>query len=149
MTDVGFYQLATKPLDAVLPKLLEKAVAAGHRVVVRSADAAQLARLNAALWSFDAASFLPHAVEGPNAAVQPILLTAADDDANRADLAAVIDGRLPGDLSAYKRVLYLFDGGDEDALALARRHWKALKAMDGVAPVYWQEGERGGWQKAG
>ena len=44
-TDVGFYQLAaTKPLDAVLPKLLEKAVAAGHRVVVRSGDAAQLAQ---------------------------------------------------------------------------------------------------------
>ena len=148
-TDVGFYQLATKPLDAVLPRLLEKAVAAGHRVVVRSGEAAVLARLDGALWGYDAASFLPHAVDGPHAAMQPILLTTSDDDANGADLAAVIDGRLPGDLTPYKRVLYLFDGGDEDALALARRHWKALRGRDGITPVYWQESERGGWQKAG
>lgn len=148
-TDVGFYQLASKPLDAVLPKLLEKAVAAGHRVVVRSDDAPLLARLDAALWSYDAASFLPHAVDGDDAALQPVLLTAGEDTPNAADLAAVIDGRLPGDLAPYKRVLYLFDGGDEDALALARRHWKALKSRDDVAPVYWQENERGGWAKAG
>ena len=149
MTDVGFYQLAAKPLATVLPKLLEKAVAAGHRVVVRSADAAQLAGLDAALWSYKAASFLPHAVDGDAAAVQPILLTGGDDAPNGADLAAVVDGRLPGDLTAYRRVLYLFDGGDEDALALARRHWKALKGRDGVTPVYWQEGATGRWEKAG
>lgn len=149
MTDVGFYQLASKPLAAVLPKLLEKAVAAGHRVVVRSGDAAQLADLDAALWSYEAASFLPHAVDGETAAAQPILLTAAETAANGADLAAVVDGRLPGDLATYKRVLYLFDGGDEEALALARRHWKALKTMESITPVYWQEGPGGRWQKAG
>ncbi len=149
MTDVGFYQLAAKPLDAVLPKLLEKAVAAGHRVVVRSSDAAQLARLDAALWAYEPAAFLPHAVDGPDAARQPVLLTAGEEAANAADLVAVIDGRMPGDVAAYARVLYLFDGGDDAALALARRHWKALKGMDGITPVYWQENERGGWQKAG
>ena len=58
-------------------------------------------------------------------------------------------GGCPGDLTPYKRVLYLFDGGDEEALALARRHWKALKGRDDITPVYWQESERGGWQKAG
>ncbi len=146
MTDIGFYQLASKPLDKVLPKLLEKAVAAGHRVVIRSDDAAQLAALDAALWSYEPASFLPHAIDGEG---QPILLTAREDAANGATLAAVIDGRLPGDLTPYSRVLYLFDGGDADALALARRHWKALKGRDDVTPVYWQEGARGRWEQAG
>ena len=149
MTEVGFYQLASKPLDAVLPRLLDKAVAAGFRAVVRSPDADLLARLDAALWSYDAASFLPHAIDGPDAARQPVLLTAGDDALNAATLAAVIDGRLPGDLSAYARVLYLFDGGDADALALARRHWKALKDRDDVTPVYWREGDGGAWEKAG
>jgi len=146
VTDIGFYQIASKPLANVLPKLLEKAVAAGHRVVVRSDDAAQLADLDAALWSYEPASFLPHAIDGE---AQPVLLTAREDAANGADLAAVIDGRLPGDLSPYKRILYLFDGGDEAALALARRHWKALKGRDDVTPVYWQEGARGRWEQAG
>ena len=149
MTEVGFYQLASKPIEQVLPRLLEKAVAAGHRAVVRSSDATALARLDAALWSYDPLSFLPHAIDGDTAAGQPILLTAGEDNANGADLAAVIDGRLPGDLEPFKRVLYLFDGSDEEALGLARRHWKALKSREDVAPVYWKEGAGGRWEKAG
>ena len=149
MTDIGFYQLASKPLDAVLPRLLEKAVAVGYRAVVRSDDAALLARLDVALWSYEPASFLPHAVDGEFAADQPVLLTTGQGTPNRADLCAVVDGALPGDFESYKRILYLFDGGDDDALALARRHWKALKGRDEVSAVYWREGEGGGWEKAG
>ncbi|MBV8972646.1 MAG: DNA polymerase III subunit chi [Sphingomonadaceae bacterium] len=149
MTDVNFYQLASRPLGAVLPRLLEKAVAAGFRSVVRSADADLLARLDAALWTYDPASFLPHAVDGPFAAEQPVLLTTAETDANAADLIAVVDGVLPGDLAPYRRALYLFDGGDEAALARARGHWRALKDRDGVTPVYWREGGGGRWEKVG
>ena len=149
MTDVNFYQLASRPLDAVLPRLLEKAVAAGFRTVIRSADAGVLARLDAALWTYDAASFLPHAVDGPHAAVQPVLLTAAPDDANAADLIVVVDGVLPGDLAAYRRALYLFDGGDAAALDRARSHWRALRDRDDVTPVYWREGDGGRWEQAG
>ncbi len=148
MTDVNFYQLAAKPLDAVLPRLLEKAVAAGYRAVVRSADAAVLARLDAALWTYDPASFLPHAIDGDHAAAQPILLTRGEGAANAADLLVVVDSVVPGDLASYRRALYLFDGGDAAALGLARRHWKAISALDGVTPVYWRENERGGWDKA-
>ncbi len=147
MTDVNFYQLATRPLDAVLPRLLEKALAAGFRTVVRSTDAALLARLDAALWTYDPASFLPHAVDGPFAAAQPILLTGESVDANAADLIAVVDGVVPGDLGPYRRVLYLFDGADAAALDRARGHWRALKDRDGVTPVYWREGD-GGWEKS-
>ena len=149
MTGVNFYQLAAKPLDAVLPRLLEKAIAAGFRAVVRAADPALLARLDAALWAYDPASFLPHAVDGEHAAAQPILLTTSDSAANAADLLVVVDGVVPGDLAAYRRVLYLFDGSDAEALGLARRHWKALKGINGVEPVYWRENERGAWEQAG
>ena len=148
MTDIGFYQLAVKPLATVLSKLLEKAVAAGHRVVVRSGDPAQLAALDAALWTYEPAAFLPHAVDGDAAADQPVLLTGGEAAPNGADVAAVIDGRLP-DPAAFKRILYLFDGGDTDASDLARRHWKTLKGRNDVTPVFWQENERGAWVKAG
>ena len=149
MTDVNFYQLASRPLEAVLPRLLEKAVAAGFRTVIRTADTDLLARLDAALWTYEPASFLPHAIDGPFAADQPILLTGAEDDANAADLIAVVDGVLPGDLTPYRRALYLFDGGDDAALARARGHWRALKDREGVTPVYWREGDGGRWEKAG
>ncbi len=148
MIDVNFYQLASRPLDAVLPRLLDKAVAAGFRTIVRSTDTILLARLDAALWTYDAASFLPHAVDGPFAAVQPVLLTATPDDANAADLIAIVDGAVPGDLSPYRRALYIFDGGDHAALDRARGHWRALKARDDVTPIYWREGDDGRWEKA-
>ena len=148
MTDVNFYQLAGRPLDAVLPRLLDKAVAAGFRSVVRSADAALLARLDAALWTFDAASFLPHAVDGPFAAEQPILLTTATGDANAADLIVVVDGDLPADLTPYRRALYLFDGSDSAALDRARSDWRAVKSRPDVTPVYWRESDGGRWEKA-
>lgn len=147
-TEIGFYQMMRRPLDAVLPKLLEKALAAGFRVRLKSDDQALLARLDALLWSYDAASFLPHSFDGDHAAAQPLLLTSNAGNTNAADLLTVVDGALPDDLTAFARVLYLFDGNDPPSLALARRHWKAVRAQTELAPVFWKDGERG-WEKAG
>ena len=148
MTDVNFYQLGAKPLDAVLPKLLEKAVAAGFRAIVRTGNRNLLIHLDAVLWAYEATSFLPHALDGDTAALQPVLLTTGSDTPNNADIVVVIDGVLPDDLGKFKRTLYLFDGGDEAALALARGHWKELRSRDDVTPVYWRATTGGGWEKA-
>ena len=148
MTEVAFYQLARRSLDTVLPRLLDKAVAGGHRVVLRSDDPALLKRLDLLLWSYDPASFLPHAVDGADAALQPILLTAAPGAANGATLMAVVDGQLPENIGAYERVIYLFDGNDGVALSEARDHWRRLKAASHAA-TYWRETDAGGWEKAG
>ena len=148
MTDVNFYQLGTKPLDAVLPKLLEKAVAAGFRAVVPTSNRNLLIHLDAVLWAYEAASFLPHALDGDAAALQPVLLTTGNDIPNNADLIVVIDGVLPKDLGKFKRALYLFDGGDDAALTQARGHWKELRSRDDVTPVYWRATAGGGWEKA-
>ena len=41
MTSYGFYQLMTRQLDAVVPRLLEKVLAAGHRVLLVGDDRAE------------------------------------------------------------------------------------------------------------
>ena len=148
LTEIGFYQLGTRPLDAVLPRLIEKALAAGHRVLVRHDDPALLARLDAALWTYEPASFLPHARDGERAAAQPVLLSAGEP-VNRADLLAIPGGPLPHPLGGFVRVLYLFDGSDDAALALARDEWRRVRGMPDASPVYWREGEGGRWEKAG
>jgi DNA polymerase-3 subunit chi len=147
-TEIGFYQMMRRPLDVVLPKLLEKALAAGFRVRLKSDDPALLALLDALLWSYDAASFLPHSLDGDHAASQPLLLTGNVENTNAADLLTVVDGALPVELTAFARVLYLFDGNDLTALTLARGHWKAVREQPTLAPVFWKDGERG-WEKAG
>ncbi len=148
MTEISFYQL-TRPLDAVLPHLLEKAVASGSRVVLRADDDALLKRLDTLLWTYDPASFLPHAVDGALADKQPVLLTRdRSPAANGATIAAVVDGVFDT-FAGLSRVLYLFDSGDDAALTAARAHWREFRDREGVTASYWREDDTGRWSKAG
>jgi len=71
----GFYQLARRPVEAVVPTLVTRALAAGHRLLIRSDDKSLLARLDETLWTHSRTSFLPHArEEDPRHAAQPVLL---------------------------------------------------------------------------
>ena len=60
MAEIGFYHLLTTPLERALPRLLERARAQGYRIVVRAASPERVEHLNALLWTYDEASFLPH-----------------------------------------------------------------------------------------
>jgi DNA polymerase-3 subunit chi len=151
VTAINFYQLATRRAEAVLPQLVGKALAAGHRIVVRSDDTALLERLDTALWTTPADSFVPHGRDsdiGPDrAASQPVLLTAAPLPAvNGADCLAQVGGDLPDSYDGLSRVLYLFDG---DTLETARGRWRLIANTEGLKPVYWREGEDGRFEQAG
>ena len=149
MTEVAFYHLTKRPLDAVLPRLLEKATAKGHRIIIRSADSARLKQLDQQLWTYDEGSFLPHALDTADCKEQqPILLTSSQEVPNGADVLVLIDGTLPDDLDRFSRVLYLFEEADSSALAAARSNWTGLKQRQGLTRSYWQQDDRGGWKKA-
>lgn len=147
MTEIGFYHLTRSPLTMALPRLLERVLAAGKRAVVRAGSPERVDFLNTALWTYDPASFLPHgtAREG-EAAEQPIWLTAGDDNPNRAEVLILTDGADAGDLASYERCLEMFDGNDAMAVEAARGRWRAYKEA-GHALTYWQQTERGGWEK--
>jgi DNA polymerase III subunit chi len=55
---------------------------------------------------------------------------------------------LPEDCAAYQRLIILFDGLDEEALAQARVQWKEVKNQ-GFEAFYWQQNEEGRWEKKG
>lgn len=148
MPDIAFYHLTRSPLEAVLPRLLEKAYAGGYRIVVRSSDAAQLKKLDQLLWTYDTGSFLPHALDASgNSELQPILLTPSQNVPNGATVLVLIDGQVPDDVARFERVLYLFDAGDEAAMATARRNWVQLKDREDIGRSYWQQDEGGGWKR--
>lgn len=148
MAEVYFYHLEGRPLDAVLPVLLAKSVERGWRAVVQAGSAERVEALDTLLWTFADESFLAHgtAADG-HAELQPVFLTTEESNPNGAAARFLVDrAPPPADLSAYQRVVLIFDGADPDALADARVHWKALKAA-GHAVTYWQQNERGGWDK--
>lgn len=145
--EVWFYHLERTSLEQALPELLDKTLAKGWRASVRARSPERLEHLDGWLWSYRDDSFLPHGVEGEaNMACQPILLTTQIDNANQAQVLFLIDGVEPAALDGYSRCLVLFDGKDEEQLALARQQWEALKD-EGAALSYWQQRAQGGWEK--
>ncbi len=147
MTDIGFYHLQRSPLERALPKLLEKVLAAGKRAVLKAGSEDRVEALNALLWTYDKAGFLPHGSrKDGHAEAQPVWLTELDENPNAAQVLILTDGAGSDDIAGYERCLDMFDGNDPEAVQAARGRWKACKEA-GHAVTYWQQTERGGWEK--
>jgi DNA polymerase-3 subunit chi len=147
MADVLFYHLETKPLEAVLPQLLEKTLERGWRAVVEVGSTERADALDAHLWTYRDDAFLPHGRAGDEAADarQPVLLTTDAANPNAATVRFFVDRAVPGETGGYERIVYLFSGHDPDAVAEARIAWKALQV--GNAVTYWQQEPSGRWVK--
>ena len=147
--EVFFYHLERRPLEAVLPQLLERTLERGWRAVLQAASGERLDALDTHLWTYSEDSFLPHGTtRDGHAAHQPVYLTTGDDNPNAASVRFLVDGAVPAELSGYARIVYLFDGRDPDAVQQARSEWKRVKAA-GCEVTYWQQGESGRWEKRG
>ena len=119
-----------------------------HIYVGLIAQSARIEALDAHLWTFRDDGFLPHGTwRELDAAAQPVLLTVNDGNPNAASVRFLIDGApVPADAQAYQRIVLLFNGEDEDAVAAARAHWSEAKAK-GFEATYWQPDEQGRWAK--
>ena len=148
MTEMLFYHLQRQPLERVLPPLIEKSIERGWRVIVQTATDERVDALDAHLWTYRDDGFLPHGTYRENeAALQPVLLTVQDDNPNAANIRFLIDGApVPADAARYQRVVLMFDGEDEEAVAAARLRWGEAKAQ-GFTVTYWQCDENGRWEK--
>jgi DNA polymerase-3 subunit chi len=146
LTAVGFYHLLLTPLDRALPRLLERAWSQGHRIVVRAGSAERVEYLNAALWTYDEAAFLPHgSARDGNPTLQPIWLTHRAENPNGASMLVLVDGLEGEDLGAYARCADLFDGRDAGTVEAARGRWRRAREA-GHALTYWQQ-TASGWER--
>ncbi|MEE9376225.1 MAG: DNA polymerase III subunit chi [Rhizobiaceae bacterium] len=149
MTEVLFYHLTEHTLERALPGLLERSLERGWNVVVQSSREDHRDRLNQHLWTYQKESFLPHGCEGDDDVTpsqHPIWLTTANDNPINAQVRFMVDGAVPEGTDKYERLIYMFDGRDEDAVAAARGQWKIEKEA-GHDLAYWQQDEEGRWKK--
>jgi DNA polymerase-3 subunit chi len=147
VTEVGFYHLQGSPLERALPKLLEKVLGAGLRAVLMAGSQDRVEAFNALLWVYDQRGFLPHGSrKDGNPEEQPIWVTDTDENPNGAKVLVLTDGATSEQVGSYDRCLDMFDGNDPEAVQAARERWKAYKAA-GHTVTYWQQTERGGWEK--
>ena len=148
MTEILFYHLQGQKLEGVLTPLLEKSLARGWKAIVQGGSQERIEALDAHLWTYRDDGFLPHGTwREPEAAAQPVLLTVNDGNPNAASVRFLIDGApVPPDADSYARIVLVFSGDDEDAVAAARSAWSEAKAK-GFEATYWQPDEQGRWAK--
>ncbi len=139
---VDFYHLDRSPLERVLPRICERLLESGERLLI-VAGPELLATLDEQLWTYAPDAFLPHGrADRPSADKQAILLAGGFEPLNGAGNVALADGVWRDEALAFARTFYFFDN---DHLDIARAAWKALRNRKEAEPRYWKQDERGKW----
>lgn len=151
VTEVWFYHLQRRPLEAVLPVLLERCIERGWRSLVLAGSKERADALDAHLWTYRDDSFLPHgSFTDAQAAYHPILLTAAFDAPvaapNNANILFLVDGAGTNRQAEFDRTVDLFDGNDAAATEAARERYRRARDA-GYDVTYWQQNAQGAWEK--
>lgn len=151
MTEILFYHLTEKTLEQVLPGLIEKSLSRGWKVVIQLGSQQNVEALDEHLWTFREDSFLAHGcLSDGTENLQPVWLTTGDENPNQAKIRFFSGGAHLDDPSAYDRIVYMFDGHDNEAVEHARGRWKFHKDLaetSGHEQTYWQQNANGGWEK--
>lgn len=154
MTEILFYHLERRALDAVLPGLVEKSLERGWRALIRADTAERAEAIDTLLWTYDDQTFLPHAQKGEgDPKDQPVLITTEEGNANGANILFLVGGApVPAWddalVAALTRIVLLFDGRDPAALDAARAAWRSAKEA-GHEMTYWKESASGKFEKQG
>jgi DNA polymerase-3 subunit chi len=125
-------------------RLLRKAQTAGGAVVV-GGERALLDRLDVALWTFEALSFVPHArlragVEpGPLHGRTPLWLADEPGRCPRREVLVNLGPRLAEGWDRFERVIELVDASDLDR-ASGRERWRTYAARPGIELVHHARG---------
>lgn len=147
MTEIRFYHLQHQSQERVLPILLSKALERGHRIILKFADEQSVLHYNEFLWTYAPESFLPHGCKKDGcAAAQPIWLTAEDENPNKADVLILTQGVESEMQGQFSLCCEMLNGQSEEAVRAARSRWKAYKEK-GFDVTYWQQDDRGVWEK--
>lgn len=147
MTDIRFYHLTRRTAEQALPELVNRAYAKGHKVLIRSGDDMEVARLNDHLWTYHPDSFLPHgSAKDGNAEAQPIFLTSDNDNPAGADVLMLMPRASAEGIETFTLCCTLLNGQDDAQITKARELWKTWKAA-GHTITYWQQTDQGKWEQ--
>ena len=126
MTRIDFHFNAPGKV-AYTCRLVRKARAAGHKLVIYSGNPALLSELDRALWTFSPLDFLAHcSAQDELAARTPILLAATACETAHHDVLVNLDADRPEFFPRFERMIEVVTGDDDDRGA-ARERWKYYK----------------------
>ena len=126
MSEIRFYHLQNQSIEQALPGLVAKAYEMGHKIWVKA----------------------PHGNDKDgNPELQPVWISHNNNNANGANVLIVAGGTegidTPEGITLHCE---MFQGSNDSELKAARSRWKSYKDT-GKELTYWQQNERGGWDK--
>ena len=141
-----FYHLEASTIEGVLPELLEKTLTKGWRALVKLPEE-KLSEMDQFLWTYRDEAFLPHGrADEPQAELQPILLSSSASTTEGCAAIFLIDGADIEDMSGAERAMVMINGRSQEDVQRERGRWKTLKEA-GATLSYWQQDDRGRWEK--
>ncbi len=141
-----FYHLESSTVEGVLPELLRKTLSKGWKALIKM-PSEKLTAMDEFLWSFQDSSFLPHGCDNePLADCQPILLSSTADTAMGCEAVFMIGATDIKDLSGVQRCMIMINGRSDAEISKERTRWKQLKDENAILS-YYQQNDRGGWDK--
>lgn len=145
--EISFYHLNSMALEKALPRLLEKIIESGARVLLLIKDQERMKIFDNFIWTFASLSFIPHGTKfDANPQNQPIYLTDnITDNANNASIIMTADGEIFDTDYGFKKYIDIFHGQDGEQLLEARNRWKLYKQDDSKNLVYWKQNADGKW----
>lgn len=138
MQIVGYHH-SISPVEKVLPKLLEKVLAAGQRAVVMAPSDDALKIIDTFLWTYSKSELLPHGTaDDGNPSYQPIWLTCTPENPNGAHVLILVGNVRPTNFNDFEKVLILDPNWEYDATLWAQSQGEFTQ---------WEEQSQGGWVK--
>jgi DNA polymerase-3 subunit chi len=133
---VTFYVLAEPGSDARLKfacRLVEKAFAQEHRVLVRCPSPEAAGEFDELLWRFSDQSFVPHEIVAPGESCAAPVVVCADDAPHRAaDVLVNLADVVPEGFLGFSRVAEILDAS-EDCRSAGRERFRQYRAR-GIEP---------------
>jgi DNA polymerase-3 subunit chi len=147
MTEVRFYHLTKQPLEQALPDLLERVLGLGKKAVIKVDGEDAVQTMSKHLWVCRRGGFFPHGIEGENHPEHdPLWLTNKDDNPIGADVLVLTQGTVAEDITKFDIVCEMLNGHNDNEVSTARDRWKEYKEQ-GIDLTYWQQSEKGSWDK--
>ncbi len=109
-------------------RLADKAFRSGHCVYLHCRDVAQARQLDDMLWSFQATSFVPHALLDDAADDTPVRIGCGQSTWNNSDVLINLDQSIPESFAQFARVLEVVVQ-DAPVLENTREHWRHYRQL--------------------
>jgi len=124
MTEVFFYSGSNDKLETAC-RLCAKALQQDMNVIIFSSDEALIDQLDGLLWTFSAASFIPHSRVSDDdriMAMTPVILSNQIPSNGHFDVLLNLDHHPPPQLDLFGRIIEIADNSEDDKLAARERY---------------------------